>query len=343
MSLYIGGAMGPRIMMDWYSDNGMAPRSGPAATTTAAIIPTSSISGGGGGGGDTVLADLGTLYNKAIAAGNATAANSYHQQANQYRNKLGLIAGVDYDPATGANLRTTAQAINPATQTQQTGLQQVINMINTKQQQQQQVVPPVYPQPDYSAIIPAPTQGVSATADPSQTTFIPTARYNDRVQQAKAQADAQAAQVFNANMDIYNSNRAAQQQQISNLVSLLPYTETTATQKAELENQKAAAALDAQIQAQKAEQWQKEYDQKQAQIEADAAYKQAALAAKKTGGSAPKPTKEPTTINQRNTQAVIAKLLPHNATGRKNLFNKHSAYWAQNGVDITAVMDALGL
>lgn len=107
---------------------------------------------------------------------------------------------------------------------------------------------PSYEKPDYSSIIPAAVQGQAITANPSETSFLPTSSYLNRAQQYRQLADQEALNTYNANLGQYN----AAVNQISDLTSLLPYSTLTKAQEAEAERSRAAAQLDAQLEAQKA-------------------------------------------------------------------------------------------
>jgi hypothetical protein len=171
------------------------------------------------------LADLSNLWYQQTAAGDTAGAELTHQQANALRNSLGLLPGVDYDLASSASLIPSTSV---ATTQQPDQLSQIMALL--------QQPTPTYEQPDYSDLIPAATQGVAATANAADTYFTPTKSYNDRVATIKANADEQAYKT-------YTSNLSARNNQISSLLSMLPYTTMTAAQQVTSDQQKAADKL----------------------------------------------------------------------------------------------------
>lgn len=114
----------------------------------------------------------------------------------------------------------------------------ILNMQNNREEA------PVYEQPDYSDLIPKPTKGVAITANAGDTVFTPTVRYNDRVEQIKARADSNAWNQYQSQYNAYQNDRNAEQQMLSNLSSLLPYSTLTYAQQLDQQAQQAAAEQD---------------------------------------------------------------------------------------------------
>lgn len=149
-------------------------------------------------------------------------------------------------------------------------LSQIMQQIN----QPPQLIPmPEYKQPDYSSLIPQPQQGVAATANPADTYFLPTARYNDRVAQMRQSADSLAQQAYATNLGSWNQQnqlaQSARNSQLSTLASLIPSVTISPYQQAQLDAQKSGAELERTIQDQKSKQWEAEYGLKQQQLAQD--------------------------------------------------------------------------
>mgnify|MGYP001223023094 CR=1 FL=1 len=117
--------------------------------------------------------------------------------------------------------------------------QMIMNMQNNRGEA------PTYEQPDYSDLIPKPTKGVAITANAGDTVFTPTVRYNDRVEQIKARADSNAWNQYQSQYNAYQNDRNAEQQMLSNLSSLLPYSTLTYAQQLDQQAQQAAAEQEA--------------------------------------------------------------------------------------------------
>ena len=129
--------------------------------------------------------------------------------------------------------------------TQNDPVGQIYQMMMNMQQNREEA--PVYEQPDYSDLIPKPTKGVAITANAGDTVFTPTVRYNDRVEQIKARADSNAWNQYQSQLSAYNSDQNAQQQMLSNLSSLLPYSTLTYAQQLDQQAGAAKAEQDAYI------------------------------------------------------------------------------------------------
>jgi hypothetical protein len=246
-----------------------------SSSNLSAIIPTGSSSGSSSGSS---IADQMAANSAAWAAANKIGNTAAMEAAHAANIALAGQTGQTFNSQTGVwspntsilPTAATTPTVTPQPQ-QQSMLQQVQEMINNFQS-----IQPT--QPDYSNIS-APSQRSAITADPSQTNFVNTKSYNDRVASQRQAADTLA---YNTNQ----ANSSAQMQLLGSLSSILPYYETTAAQKSALESSKAAAALEAQIQAQKDKQWQAEYELKQKELDADTNYKNASLdiaAAKNSG------------------------------------------------------------
>ena len=171
---------------------------------------------------------MATIAEQMAANSKAWAAASLEEKTKLHEANVALAAGVGqtYTPSTGTW----------AAKTPPTDLEALMSLINQKQ-----VAPPVYQKPDYS-IIPVAQKGVAATANPNDTSFVPTSQYNDRVAQQKEAINAQAYNVYNANMGTYNAGQNASQQQMSNLANLLPYSTNTLAQNADITSNAASAA-----------------------------------------------------------------------------------------------------
>ena len=190
-----------------------------------------------------------SVYNQKMAAGDITGANAAHTWANQIRDKLGQVAGTDYDPVTGAS-------VTP----KQTNLELIQSLI-PKLPELTTTLPEYEPYsyqkfkftpPDYSI-----------TSDPDNTSFLPTASAKDRwLQEQQAKAD-QSYKSYTADADNWAKNYQVNADQIANLASLLPYDTLTAAQQATIDQAKAeaeAAAAQAQVEA---ERWAAEFGLKQ--------------------------------------------------------------------------------
>jgi hypothetical protein len=62
------------------------------------------------------IAQLGQIYNQAMASGNTAAAQAAHTQANQIRQAMGQQAGTNYNQTTGAPITQQTQPAAPTTQ-----------------------------------------------------------------------------------------------------------------------------------------------------------------------------------------------------------------------------------
>jgi len=166
-----------------------------------------------------------------------------------------LIEGVDFVINPDDNRAYVVEKQSAGTQvsgqgqgqgyTQNDPVGQLYQMIYDMQANRQEA--PVYEQPDYSDLIPKPTKGVAITANAGDTVFTPTVRYNDRVEQIKARADSNAWNQYQARLNAYNSDQNAQQQMLSNLSSLLPYSTLTYAQQLDQQAGQAKAEQDAYI------------------------------------------------------------------------------------------------
>ncbi len=105
-----------------------APTATPAVQPTAQPTPTSqqNLTYYGSGtqqaiaAANAAIAQLGQVYNQAMASGNTAQAQAAHTQANQIRQAMGQQAGMNYNPTTGAPItQPTAQPGAPTTPTQQ--------------------------------------------------------------------------------------------------------------------------------------------------------------------------------------------------------------------------------
>lgn len=254
-----GSVLGTGIVPDWMGymtnfDGSQSGRGGvyavqgsgaPSSGSYAPTIPTGSLTP------QQQISQLGQDWQNTT---DPTIRAQLNARANDLRTQLGLVAGVDYNPATGGAVQagTGLAPVGGATNLLGGGYQQqaatdplqaITNLINSMGQNKA----PTYQVPDYASIIPAPVKGVAATARAGDTTFVPTARYNDRALQYRQEADNNAYNTYNANLAGYNANQGTIQDQLNSLLNLLPYSQLTAAQKATAAQNEAEAALDRQI------------------------------------------------------------------------------------------------
>lgn len=246
---------------------------------------------------DSVIAGFQTLWQQKMAAGDIAGAENIHQQANQYRNSLGLVPGVDYDVISGASLKSlTPTPIAKADLLPSNPVAQITAMLDDIKMPQAPVYTP-YQQQAFSYTAPS----YSITANPADTSFIPTAKAKDRWQQQEQANADEAYKGYSSQYNAYQQGYKATQDAIANALSLLPFSEMTAAQKATIEQQQAQDALQYEIDKAKAEieagKWANTDEYAQLQANLLKAQTQKALrdanAPYSTGGSGPK-TPKPT-------------------------------------------------
>lgn len=253
----------PGLMQKYGNEFGNPPQLGLLPQGSANPLPMlqpQSQSGSASSLSQTELDRLGDVYKAKMAVGDIAGANEAHEQANRIREAMGLKAGVNYDPITGANIEGwDGVVLFPEKPAETTVLSILQDALTGKGQQN---LLPTLPEPSDYQMKPfeyeAPSYSV--TSDPSQTSFIPTARAKDRwLQQEKANAD-QAYRDYTARAGNWDRQYRAGQDTISNALSLLPMTELTAAQRAEIDYQTAQAKAAAD-KAANDEKWrQMEYD-----------------------------------------------------------------------------------
>jgi hypothetical protein len=247
--------------------------------------------------------------------------NTLHNQANAIRQSMGLVAGVDYNPVSGASLTNKSSLIPspmlPPIEEQRQIVPELIKMIpqfEPYQFQEFQYTPPNY----------------SITADPSQTTFIPTTKAKDRWAQEQSFNADQAYKQYASNLGAYQQGY----QQYQDILERARWEETAALEKARLEAERIAAEEKAR---QDAERWQKEYELEKRKVDYQTS-KPYSTASSGGGGSAT----EKTSINQRATQQAIAQVWSYNSPEEAiTAYKVYGPDMAAQGVDLSKVWNEL--
>jgi hypothetical protein len=312
----------------YYVKGTSIPVSSSGGSDSKSLAPSSSNSGGGGSyGGYTpgtsltnqqALDYLGQQWN---ATTDPVLRNTLHNQANAIRQSMGLVAGVDYDPVSGASLTSkpslAPSPMFPPIEEQRQVIPDLMNLVpqfEPYQFQEFQYTPPNY----------------SITADPSQTTFIPTTKAKDRWAQEQSFNADQAYKQYASNLGAYQQGY----QQYQDILERARWEETAALEKARLEAERIAAEEKAR---QDAERWQKEYELEKRKVDYQTS-KPYSTASSGGGGSAT----EKTSINQRATQQAIAQVWSYNSPEEAiTAYKVYGPDMAAQGVDLSKVWNEL--
>lgn len=223
-------------------------------TTTPSIMPLANSSPYTKANPSTIE-DFQGLYNEAKSRGDTVGMNSAHSGAEAIRANQGYSGGVDgsqYLPLNSmsqksGNYNSAPNIPEVSINTDINSIMQKIQEQNNQRLQQLMSLIPQAPQTvDYSSSL-IPSAGVAATANPGNTTFIPTANFRNRqLQTQQAQADqnykAYTSELANWNAQAELLQNAANQE-LQSLLGLLPYSQLTAAQQAEADLAKATASL----------------------------------------------------------------------------------------------------
>lgn len=202
-----------------------------ANNNTSSLIPSAGVSAGTSGNATSALANYATdtaardaeiaraqaVYQAQSALGNWGAASSAHDWANQVRDAGGL--GGTYNTLDGSPLiADTRNSIIPQIPEKKPNLIPQIPQYTPYQPQEFQYTPPNY----------------SISADPSKTSFIPTARAKDRWLQQEQMNAENAYKQYTSQFGAYQQGYNEQQDALSNAMAKLPYEKLTVAQQAEL-------------------------------------------------------------------------------------------------------------